>query len=124
MRFFRSIKTLAVLGVSAVLTTGCLGGLYRLAPGVPEGWGNCQYAVMIHQVWHADQDWAQQIAWRESRCQANAYNRSGSKGLFQLLGHDDLLTKACGSPKWSDPLCNAKAAWMLYQGSGRRPWNL
>jgi hypothetical protein len=79
----------------------------------------CQYAALIRQIWQRDADWAIGIAMRESRCTATAYNRSGAEGVFQLLGHGDLM-RGCA---WQDPVCNITAAWHLYEGSGRRPWS-
>ena len=80
----------------------------------------CAYASLIRSIWQRDAEWAIGIAWRESRCIPTAYNPSGAEGLFQLLGHGDLMA-GCS---WSDPACNTRAAWRLYEGSGRRPWAL
>jgi Transglycosylase SLT domain len=80
--------------------------------------------ALIESVWGSAAPWAVRIAWRESRCQPNAYNRSGAEGLFQLLGHADLLA-AVGCPgRWADASCNIRAAFLLYQESGTRPWAL
>lgn len=84
----------------------------------------CPYAPLIREVWQTDAEWAITIARRESNCEPGARNPSGASGLFQLLGHSDLLIAACGSDAWADPTCNVKAAWLLYQGAGRAPWNL
>ena len=63
---------------------------------------------------------------RESGCDPNALNRSsGAAGLFQLLGHGDLIA-ACPY-LWRSPFdayCNAWAARQLYNGSGLAPWAL
>lgn len=65
---------------------------------------------------------------RESGCDPNAINRSsGALGLFQLLGHNDLISAACpfNYPlPWNDPWCNSEAARLLYQQGGRAPWAL
>lgn len=130
MLYSRNLRgVLVALMCSTALLTGCqLGGRYPLAPGVPSGWNDCRYDVLIHQTWHADQDWAQQVAWRESRCTPDARNGSGSEGIFQLLGHDDLLRAACPkqspSSSWADPYCNIEAGWLLYLRAGRSPWRL
>lgn len=79
----------------------------------------CPYAALIRSIWERDADWAISIAWRESRCIPTAYNPSGAEGLFQLLGHGDLMP--CD---WRDPVCNVTGAWRLYEGSGRAPWAL
>lgn len=74
------------------------------------------------------------VAMRESTCDPCAFYPGQSdctaqprtaKGLFQLLGHDDLLDAVCpGNPfAWSNAACNIAAARILYDGSGRRPWN-
>ncbi len=59
---------------------------------------------------------------RESGCDPNAYNPSGAEGLFQLLGHQDLLNASCLYPAWWIPYCNAHAARLLYNSSGLAPW--
>jgi hypothetical protein len=30
----------------------------------------------------------------------------------------------CSPSQWTDPACNTKAAWHLYQETGPSPWNL
>ncbi len=87
----------------------------------------CGYADLIRSVWSQDAEWAIGIAYRESRCQAGAANSEGASGLFQLMlpMHNDLLTSVgCVPSQWSDPSCNVRAAYALYQGSGRSPWSL
>lgn len=92
------------------------------APSAPQpraqARSGCPYASLIRSIWQRDADWAIGIAWRESRCEPGVRNPSGAEGLFQLLGHGDLML-GCS---WSDPACNARAAWRLYEGSGRAPW--
>jgi soluble lytic murein transglycosylase-like protein len=64
------------------------------------------------------------IAWRESRCNPGARNRSGAVGLFQLLNHPDLFWAVCPFD-YQAPVkahCNAKAARLLYNSSGWAPW--
>lgn len=93
------------------------------SPG-PSG---CDYEGLIRSTFVEDPDWAVAIAWRESRCQPDAANPSGSMGLFQMLLplHDDLFyAVGCTPDQWSDPVCNVNAAHLLYRGAGRQPWNL
>jgi hypothetical protein len=83
----------------------------------------------IDAVFGAAASWAESIVWRESNCQPGARNgSSGSAGLFQLLGHEDLLRAACPgkdpTSSWADPDCNIRAAKLLYDGSGIAPWRL
>ncbi len=92
----------------------------------PSG-SSCQYSAEIHAVFGSAGDWATRIAWRESRCQAGARNPSGASGLFQLMMpmHSGLFPAVgCIASQWDDPMCNIKAAYHLYKGSGTRPWNL
>lgn len=88
----------------------------------------CPYAPLIRSIWQRDAEWAIGIAWRESNCQPTAMNASGSAGLFQLLGHADMLRYACPgqdpATSWAVPECNVRAAWHLYEGAGRAPWRL
>jgi hypothetical protein len=82
-----------------------------------------------------EEDKALRIAARESGCNPCAFYPSRSdcsaqpttaKGLFQLLGHDDLIQAACPYTyplPWSDPDCNAGAARLLYDAAhGWGPW--
>lgn len=82
----------------------------------------------IQQVFVFAAPWAESIAWRESNCEPGARNPSGSAGLFQLLGHDDLLLAACPDvppgQSWAVADCNIRAAKNLYDGSGVTPWRL
>lgn len=80
----------------------------------------------IESVFGEADPWAESIAWRESNCTEGAFNPSGSSGLFQLLGHQDLLRLVCPT---TDPAlsvfdygCNTLAAWNLYLEEGVAPW--
>lgn len=71
-----------------------------------------------------DEEWALRIANRESHCNPGARNRSGAVGLFQLVNHNDLLWAACPYDMQAGVKadCNARAARLLYNGSGRSAW--
>lgn len=88
----------------------------------------CAYESLIRSVFIEDASWAVSIAMRESGCRADAYNPSGASGLFQLLGHENIVADVCpGRDPYQavfDPVCNVNAAHVLYLGSGRAPWNL
>lgn len=84
---------------------------------------------LIDQTFTIAAPWFQSIAWRESGCQPGARNgSSGSAGIGQLLGHDDLLREACPAldpaVSWADFHCNVEASWRLFIGSGIGPWKL
>ena len=73
-------------------------------------------------------DWPQAVAvaWRESRCQPAAANRSSTaRGLMQLLmslhGHR-FVAVGCTSDDWDDAWCNLRAARDLYNAAGASPW--
>lgn len=83
----------------------------------------CQYADLIRSIWSRDAEWAIGIAWRESNCTEGATNSSHANGVFQMLGHHDIFV-AIGCEDEFNAECNVRAAWSLYQGSGRTPWNL
>lgn len=89
------------------------------ASGAPSA--GCAVADIIRSVWTRDAEWAIGIAMRESHCQAGARNPSGANGIFQLLGHHDLFPADCQDE--FNATCNIRAAWTLYQGSGRSPWS-
>lgn len=72
--------------------------------------------------------WARGIINRESRNQPGAANPSSSaRGCWQLLSslHGDKYAAAgCHVSQWADPLCNTRAAYVLYQRAGTSPWNV
>lgn len=96
--------------------------------GTSPGTDTCAYADLIRQIWQRDATWAIGIAWRESRCQADARNANEqASGLFQIMlpMHRDLFSDVgCDPSEWADPTCNIEAAWLLYQRAGRQPWRL
>ncbi len=86
---------------------------------------DCNEAIDRH--WPGDKAWAKRIVWRESRNTPTAYNRSGASGCFQMMLplHNRRFTAVgCSPSQWTDPACNTKAAWHLYQETGPSPWNL
>ena len=117
------MRRLLVAFLALIPLTGCIAPLSPSATPQNPTYG-CVYADEIRNVWQQDADWAIHIAMRESGCDQSAYNRSGASGVFQLLNHGDLLAAVCldADPFLAD--CNIRAAWLLYQGSGRSPWNL
>ena len=97
--------------MSTVMVTGCW------TP--PPGSNPCHAAV--DAVWQRDLSWAHGVVNRESHGIQNARNKSGASGCFQLMPvHRDLVPGG-----WSMVMVahnNVSAAWSLYSGSGRRPW--
>lgn len=94
-------------------------------PTRPLGQACADAAAIINQVWAGtgQEAHALNVVQKESGCTDTAYNPSGASGLFQLLGHEDMIAVICG-PNGSafDPTCNAKVALQLYSGSGWSPW--
>lgn len=87
----------------------------------------CAYERLIR---HMFPDWpdAVAVAWRESRCQPTAANRTSSaRGLMQLLmslhAHR-LVTVGCRPSDWSDAWCNLAAARDLFEAAGTNPWRV
>lgn len=71
--------------------------------------------------------WAQSIITRESGNDPSADNPSSSAaGCWQLLAMHDHRYGAvgCSPAQKYDALCNAKAAYHLYQAAGTSPWRL
>ena len=64
---------------------------------------------------------AKEIIACESGWNPNAKNSSGAKGLWQLLGHDDLFINGMN---WANPADNTKVAMSLMRGETVRgnPW--
>jgi hypothetical protein len=71
--------------------------------------------------------WGRKIIYRESTNNPAAANPSSSaRGCWQLLSslHADKYAKAgCHVSQWADAMCNTRAAYVLYQMAGTRPWN-
>ena len=119
------IVSAVALGGALLAGCGYGGGYYGGSTGACEG---TPAGDAIHRAFDdvGQTAKAMSIADRESHCEPAAYNRSGAKGLFQLLGHDDLIYQACPNPygvvAWDNPDCNAQAARMMWNGSGWSAW--
>lgn len=82
----------------------------------------------IRRVWPSSTwSWADSIVRRESNNTPSADNPSSSaSGCFQLLSLHAWRFDAVGC-SWGlryDAVCNAKAAYHLYQAAGSSPWRL
>lgn len=117
------ITTLAVLGVLAPAA-----GATHTPAQLRTGWsGACHAAVDAHwPVQH--RAWAHAIVHRESRGIPTAANkRSSARGCFQmLLRYSNPFYKAvgCNNYMWSNATCNVRAAYVMFQKAGKRPWRL
>ncbi len=94
------------------------------AAAIAQEWaGTGQEAKALHVVQR--ESGCDPCAFYPGRSDCNAMPHT-AKGLFQLLGHDGLIFAACPNPWgivwWQDPVCNARAARWLYDGSGWSPW--
>jgi membrane-bound lytic murein transglycosylase len=134
------MRKLALLGLIAATTAACsVGEVDAVAGALGVDLTDAQsLAVANHyntpddcygavaRVWPARlQSWARRIVYRESRNVPTARNASGASGCFQLKLplHADLFTRVgCRAADWANPMCNTRAAWLLYQGSGATPW--
>ena len=113
----------AVPAGAAVLPAGTAGA----APAHAGYAGPCHAAVDAY--WPAAwQPWAHRIVQRESRGQAAAANRrSSARGCFQmLLRYSSPFYRAvgCSNAQWSNATCNVRAALVMRQRHGTRPWAL
>lgn len=135
------MRRLALLLVVLGLTAGAV-GCRPGPPSAPTCNGNAAIAAdILNAGWNQAPGWVQSrvlnvIVPRESGCDPCAFypshsdcsvwNPSTAKGLFELLGHDDLILAACPNPwgivAWHDPTCNARAAWFLSGGGNLAPW--
>lgn len=103
--------------------------------------GHCDQhrATFVAAGWDADtfDVWASRIVFRESRCNPNAFNRSGARGLMQIMPivladmrqrpwlWSDAIAALGGVPSLTDlfdPSVNAIVARNLYAIRGRQPW--
>jgi hypothetical protein len=90
-------------------------------------WPSEDCNAAIDRWWPGDKAWAKRIVYRESRNTPTARNASGASGCFQMMLplHSRRFTAVgCSPQQWTDPACNTKAAWHLYQETGPSPWNL
>jgi hypothetical protein len=82
----------------------------------------------MKRVWpQSEWAWGERIMWRESRHTPTARNASGASGCWQImlpLHSRRFYAVGCNPSQWTDPLCNAKVAYSLFQEVGRSPWNL
>jgi len=92
-----------------------------------EQYGKCgEYHDLAISVGWPEEEWKhlQQIIYRESRCQTDAWNGHDS-GLTQI---NQIHTKWLSDMGWShpddmfDPEKNLTFAFRLWQGSGWKPW--
>ena len=135
----RRILMASLALVVACLTSGCtpseraLFGAWVKAQSapVPVSDSRCPPGPVkdeIDRIFNVSAPWAESIAWRESNCRPEVRNASGSAGVMQLLGHDDLLAEWCPkqnpSVSWADYRCNIGASWLLYSAQGIAPWRL
>jgi hypothetical protein len=89
--------------------------------------GACHAAVDAY--WPAQhRAWAHAIVHRESRGIPTAANRrSSARGCFQmLLRYSAPYYRAvgCNNYMWSNATCNVRAALVMFQRAGKRPWRL
>lgn len=87
--------------------------------------GACHSAIDVY--WPRNwQPWAHRIVQRESRGVPSAANRSSSaRGCFQmLLRYSSPFYKAvgCSNYNWANARCNVRAALVMRQRHGTRPW--
>ncbi len=90
-------------------------------------WPSEDCNAAIDRWWPGDKAWAKRIVYRESRNTPTARNASGASGCFQMMLplHNRRFTAVgCSPQQWTNPACNTKAAWNLYQETGPSPWNL
>jgi hypothetical protein len=114
---------IAVVGLASTLVA--CGPTILNAPDTYRG-DQCEYAAQIMAEWANTgyERWAVDTAIRESRCRPDAYNRSGASGIFQLMMplHSQLVRDVCGWDGVFDAHCNIRAARVLFNGKGTRPW--
>lgn len=90
-------------------------------------WPSEDCNAAIDRWWPGDKAWAKRIVYRESRNTPSARNPSGASGCFQMmlpLHTRRFNAVGCTAAEWSNPACNTRAAWHLYQEVGPSPWNL
>ena len=111
----------ATIALTAV-TAGCVPSVSPPSSAHTPGCDDPNVEALIRAKFGEQADHAVHIAIRESHCDPAAYNKSGASGVFQLLGHGDLLAVVCldADPFWAE--CNIDAAYLLWQSSGWQPW--
>lgn len=120
-------KAMQAALVAAIVTTGAAVPA-SAAGAAPVGYtGGCHAAVDAY--WPANlRPWAHRIVHRESRGMPAAANRrSSARGCFQmLLRYSAPFYRAvgCSNAQWANPVCNVRAAYVMYQKAGARPWRM
>jgi hypothetical protein len=115
----------ALLITGGLLVAPALAGSASASPRAGSG---CPAAIVriIQRDFGRNAGWAVAIAWRESRCQANAANRrSQARGIFQMmvpLHWRQFAAVGCSWRQWANPSCNIAAAAHLFHEQGARPW--
>lgn len=128
----RALAVLLLVFGAAACTPEEIALFQSLAPEQQAGvlemmWPSQDCNAAIDRHWPGDKAWAKRIAWRESRNTPSARNPSGASGCLQMMLplHNRRFTAVgCAPSQWSNPACNIKAAWHLYQEVGPSPWNL
>lgn len=113
--------------VAAVVTTGTVIPVAAVEAAPASYAGGCHWAVDMY--WPAQhRAWAHQIVQRESRGIPTAANRrSSARGCFQmLLRYSAPFYQAvgCTNAQWSNPVCNVRAAYVMFQRAGKSPWRV
>jgi hypothetical protein len=115
------------IGVALIIMAGVLTGS-AVTASAATGSSGCPAAIVriIQRDFGRNAAWAVGIAWRESRCQANAANRrSQARGIFQMmvpLHARQFAAVGCSWRQWANPSCNIAAAAHLFHEQGARPW--
>lgn len=122
-----SARRIFVLTALFAVLTASVAACGPSAPTLAYRHSECDLAPQIVEAWSGtgDEHWAVDTAIRESRCQPGARNPSGATGVFQLMMplHAQFVAGVCGHSDlvWNAD-CNIRAARIMYDGSGRRPW--
>lgn len=120
-----------LLPVAIVLATLAPTATAEAAPAAPIRPAHAGYTGPCHAAvdtyWPvAWQSWAHYVVNRESRGTPTAANpRSSARGCFQmLLRYSAPFYRAvgCSNAMWSNPVCNVRAALVMRQRHGTRPW--
>lgn len=126
-----NLKHLVAAFMVATVCTGLFQASVAATPAAPQPvtqrayTGPCHDAVRAY--WPAAwRPWAHAVVHRESRGIPTAANRrSSARGCFQmLLRYSNPFYKAvgCTNYNWSSATCNVRAALVMRQRHGTRPW--
>jgi len=99
--------------------------LHNYTPPIPDEFGVCgEWRNLALSVGFTEEQWptVNRLIWKESRCNPNAYNRSGASGLMQVM---PMWADDCGGTRHDlfDPTFNLSCSVHVFNVQGWTAWS-